>query len=203
MKLPKIILFLATISGILIVPSCVSLCPDVETFPFFDIKGMKAHAYQELPFRVALTEGDTVNFDEFGGIEVNFTVDYLGQSIPKPSLGISLFPKAYACSLLPNGTEGAKEERFAEINIYTRSDFDEAHPEGSSMNDLFAVVRNGDTTLVNDFIAQVNENVEYETLFLVLQKAPQQEIEFAMEVKVGFTNLESYVWAIEDITLKP
>ncbi|MCI4667542.1 MAG: hypothetical protein MRZ79_05220 [Bacteroidia bacterium] len=204
MKSIKFTLIFAILMGFILVPSCISPCGnDVESFPYFDIKEMRAWAYRSQPERGRLENGESVKYPNLGGIQLAFDVDYLAKqkswkfSIP------SLVSSANACSLIPPGYEGSKEEKLVEVDVITLVDYNGNFPKGSSINEMVVFMENGEEASLEAYLARQVENVKSENLFFTHDQSPDSIIDFAINVSLKFSNGESYTQGISGFQLEP
>jgi hypothetical protein len=126
---------------------------------------------------------DTVQFDELAIRLIPEKRLYIGSAIPGRSSS-SMFSEAYACTPpIPYS-----DERIDYITITTTTDFDQGHPAGSNLSDLFDVAildkyRNINYTRMSlaGFMA-LRPNTKDE-LILFLNKAPGRGNDFVFQVR--------------------
>ncbi len=129
-----------------------------------------------------------------------------------PLSGFSNSAYAFSCA-----ESYQRNDTIDAIRIRALSDFDESHPVGTDLTDLFAAKTRGTVTTfsnldektehaiaVNSFVENVNESSIYDLLTdfdLFLLKSPTQESEFQFIVEVELSNEKVLVDTTESIIL--
>ena len=141
MKLKTILLTLVLSTGISFQRCSVveDACDCGDFFgEFFDVRGMELIHFRQTDASVQIIgQGEEVPFSSYSGLNINFIVDYIGHASPK-SHGFSLINTAMACTCVPNGIAGSRDEVLTNLVITTINDYDENHLAGDTINDLHA-----------------------------------------------------------------
>ncbi len=101
--------------------------------------------------------------------ELIFKIGFSGQHYSCISPTFDLFPSAYACS----PPEPYSDEKITDIIIISNEDYDETHPAGTDLKDLFEVQSsNGNRSTVSEYL-QKQPKIEY--IEFKLAKAPEEK----------------------------
>ncbi|MEO0898390.1 MAG: hypothetical protein AAFY71_18395 [Bacteroidota bacterium] len=201
MRTIKIIATLSLFLGLFGVPGCgLDPCggdlPD--PLPFFDIEDMRVKVSKEDPFRVDIVNEDTLLYSALRDFQIRFGVNYVAQHQPFNPLPLMLpfTTSSFACSPIPGGYEGSKEEILTDISITTLFDYDDDHPTGSSINDLFEIDQLHATSTANlpvdSFLIEQTKPIVDKNLLLYLSQAPAENGDVAFRIKVEFSTGEVY-----------
>jgi hypothetical protein len=162
----------------------------------FEVTGLKLSGLLELSSAQnyvqgsLLAENQTVQFDKLA-IQIQSIIRNF--SFNNESNSGNYFSSAYACS----PPEPEPVEQIANIEIYADKDFDDNHPKGSNLSDLFEIVLEGDywnqiqyPIKLADFLPQKPKTTY---LFTLLLKSPPKSIgSYKFNIKYTQTNNEKF-----------
>jgi len=163
---------------------------------FFDIQDLQVKHWDNN--RNAI-DASNISFEDYGFINLHFIAEYIVQ-VQNNRRNFSLMNAAYACTPVPNGLEGSKEEAITSLQIITINDFDEDHKAGESINDLLELdfteleisteLEKNPIPLV-EFLDTYTGNVPSEYFMLRLSKEPTLNPEFQVKVSVNLSTGEN------------
>lgn len=214
-KIPKILsTFLLTsmlVTGI-IFPACEDemnggLNCDCSTPYYFDIKGLYIRLLrQEFGARWEMKPMDSIRFENFGEVALEYDIDYVSQIKTKKKRGfsISLLPKLYACSCIPPSL-GSKEEELLSFEVITLNDFDEDHKANSNINDLLIHrdIFSNEKLPLREFLDSQKGLLKEPRMWLSLAKAPELNAEFKVKIRMELSTGEVYEIETEPIFILP
>ena len=166
-------------------------CPPVIG-AYFDIRGIESLVHhRKIPNTNSappMGDGETVPFDEYYGVLINYQLDYISQHKPeKPFFGSA--GRLMACSCVNNGDAGAKTEKLKSVTVITLNDFNTQYSTGDTLNDLITVQGQP----LEDYLQSTrNERIKYQNLTLGLSEAPETNPEYRVKVIVELDNGETY-----------
>jgi len=138
-----------------ILHSCGTCADDIaKSLPYYDVTG-----YQ---YKSTAREGVSIPYDEFSMV-ISASTDFYASK----RLGSFLSNNAFACDPPPDGHRGTKE-LLDSLVITSYYDYDENHPAGVKLNDVFDISL-GDRSKfrLNDYLNQENlQAPTYITLML-------------------------------------
>ncbi|MEM8891347.1 MAG: hypothetical protein AAGD28_25440 [Bacteroidota bacterium] len=184
------------------VPSCeftggpqISPC-NCDRYAYFDINGLQVDAYEDFSEGTVVDALDTLNLAQFGGIYVDYQVEYHAnlEKPAKSNWSFSLMNTAYACTCIP-GPLGSKREELVNFQILTLNDFDEDHKANDDINDLLQYQGNFlelDNSTLEDFLNNSDGKIESEDMLLALTKAPELNPELKLKVIMELSTGEIY-----------
>ena len=200
MKYLKITALTLFLSIGFVFPSCEDIdcnCPDILG-NFFDIQGINT----ENCCGPNANSGGLIDWEDYR-LNLNFDVDYYGWE-PEERTGfpnLSLMPSAYACSCAYDGY-GGSEEKFEDLIIITKYDFDSLHLANDTISDIFNISMYSEPEDLQTFLANDTSFIMYEDFVLTLQQGPQMEGDFQLELIIKLDNGEEYRKETSKITLK-
>lgn len=161
---------------------------------FFDIKGIELANYKKRGTCCAdkLSANETVNFSDYYGLTLHYTVEYFGSTDRPESTGFSLLNTALACSCAENGARGSKDERLNTLTILSLNDFDTDHRANDTINDLFDVKFDNKIQDLNEYLQQDTALIMSQGLNLKLKKAPILNDTFKVKVILALSTKETY-----------
>lgn len=188
--------------GILI-PSCDFLGPGIDCDcpideDYFDVQGLQMDYLDDTGILGDIVANQEIAFNQLPEFYVDYEVEYHAQIEPQQwNWGLNTMPAALACSCLPPGYEGSKTEILENFDIITLNDFDEDHPAGSSILDLFEYKGyyedEIDGELLADFVNGTMGNLlMYEDMRLDLIQAPILDATFQFRVILELSEGERY-----------
>lgn len=169
-------------------------CSDIK--PHFNINNLEIQntIKKNDNWFVPITVGvDSINFESYEGINLDYIVDY-HSSI---NWNFSLMNSAAACSCLGPGWNGSTTEKIETLEIITLNNFDEEHLSGSTINDFFSISYLGRNNAdlkqsLEDFLLENDSFIEIEDLPLTLEKAPTKDSIFHVKVVLKLSTGELY-----------
>ncbi len=171
-------------------------CPDIIG-DYFDIESVALHNFRILDngSRDEIhNENIEVEWDDYF-IQTEFGVSYFGDitAPPSRSLDFSLMPAAYGCSCIGNGSRGSLE-KYSDIKVITRNDFDENHLANDTINSLVNIAIYGNDNMdLNEFLESDTNNIMAPYFFLDLKSGPTLSDEFSVDVLIRLNNGDEFL----------
>ena len=164
---------------------------------FIDITGLEATHIRSLQENGAtvfepIEENTTINFANYSGLDLKYLFDFTSKHQPKKQRSSGFIPAAYACSCVASGTLGSKFESLESLEITTLNNFDEEHPAGSSLNDIFRI--NGQT--IEQYIEDQPRTIQDREIFFTLRQEPKIDKTFLVKVTVVLSTEETYEYTL-------
>ncbi|MBX2915770.1 MAG: hypothetical protein KF856_10930 [Cyclobacteriaceae bacterium] len=162
--LKVIFIHVAGMSAIIFYESC---CGNPD-FPFYEVTSYDLHA-----IKTELSSQDTLKI-----FPVATAYRYFTHS--------GFFPNAYAWQCLSNGYEGPKF-RYTTLNLISNKDFDDNHPAGTSLNDLFGL-SSWDSSKTHSLAVPSPADSLMGSYFLYCVNRPIENFEHVLTVKINNEN---------------
>lgn len=179
-------------------PACEDQCGN-DVAKFFDVQNIQWQADKVSASGQSsspLGNGESVSYLN---LRLGFAVVASYYSLQKSANG-----QAFACSPAPGGYQGTSE-RVDSLVVFSRYDYDAAHPAGHSLNDLLAL----DETLSSRDIQITPRNIAkpdgqpVREISLRLKQAPTASSKQQFLVRYRQTNGEAYAAETPVLTIVP
>ncbi len=182
------ILLIVSIYFIILILGLVS-CEKCGPFPSnYKVIGMESYLSNlvysdttEQDYMLKQITNDTVDYSSYSILLIPETETYFAS---KNLYSFSLITSAYACSpVIPTS-----DEKIDSIQIITNSDFDNTHPSGSNLADIFDVIINDYENGINNQRYQLQDYTDSKPyvsseIILLLKNAPNETKEFEFTIK--------------------
>ena len=160
--------------------------------PYYDIKGLRNDISRITRNSVKPVENDTIAYHNLS-LRINADVNYY---FTKRN-GINFGNLAFACEPQPHGYLGTKE-MLEDLIITSNFDFDDLHPKGSNLKDLFSVLDDNKNISLTEYLSK-KPLVAPQYLHLRLRKKPTTENQ-KFKIAMYLSTDEQYF--TETITIK-
>ena len=164
-------------------------CPRIDG-EYFDIQDIEAANVATI---APLNENDTINFDEYRFLQIDYLVEY-HSSVEPTNWSFSLLNSAYACSCIENGMYGSKTEKLENLTLITLNDFDDTHLANDTINDLFEIQHSFPQEIsdINEYLMQDTSLIQEQALRLFLKRPPSLNPNFQVKLVLELSTNEIY-----------
>lgn len=145
-------------------------CCGLPEFPFYEVTSFDLNAIKS-----QLTTQDTLKL-----FPVATNYRYLSSS--------GILPNAYAWQCETNGYEGSKF-RFTSLNVTSNKAFDDNHPAGASLNDLFGLLSWSSTNKIYSLaVPSPADSLMLNGYYLFSVDRPMGDLEHILTIKINNEN---------------
>lgn len=176
-------------------------CGSGPSADYFDINGFEMlHAKKAKIGASSIKENEVINYFNYYGLVVNYTVDYISYNTPPQKPRFSLTPELYACSCKQPGDSGSKNEKLKNITVITVNDFDDNHKANDTITDITRIRQDRirDYLKIDDYLKTDSTLIRTQNFELKIDKAPTINKTFQAKVIIELSTGEIY-----DETSKP